>query len=62
MPAAGVAHAQALAGGAPGDVLIVSCTDPLAGIDIPHLVNETGDALEETRTEANVITFRIRKR
>jgi tRNA 2-thiouridine synthesizing protein A len=53
---------KALAGGTPGDVLIVSCTDPLAGIDIPHLVNETGDALEETRTEANVITFRIRKR
>ncbi len=53
---------KALAGGAPGDILIVSCTDPLAGIDIPHLLNQTGDLLEEMRTEANVITFRIRKR
>jgi tRNA 2-thiouridine synthesizing protein A len=53
---------KALAGGAPGDILIVCCTDPLAGIDIPHLLNQTGDMLEEMRTEANVITFRIRKR
>jgi tRNA 2-thiouridine synthesizing protein A len=52
---------KALAGSAPGDVLIVACTDPLAGIDIPHLVNETGDALEETRNEARVTIFRIRK-
>jgi tRNA 2-thiouridine synthesizing protein A len=34
---------KALAGLAPGDVLFVSCTDPLAGIDIPNLVRETGD-------------------
>jgi len=53
---------KALAGSAPGDLLIVSCTDPLAGIDIPSLLNETGDALEEVRTDARVITFRIRKR
>jgi len=53
---------KALALIAPGDLLIVSCTDPLARIDIPHLLNETGDALEETRDDARVITFRIRKR
>jgi len=53
---------KALALSAPGDLLIVSCTDPLARIDIPHLLNETGDALEETRADARVITFRIRKR
>jgi tRNA 2-thiouridine synthesizing protein A len=47
---------------APGDVLIVSCTDPLAGIDIPNLLRQTGDTLEETRNEARVLTFRIRKR
>jgi tRNA 2-thiouridine synthesizing protein A len=52
---------KALAGLAPGDVLIVSCTDPLAGIDIPNLLRETGDALEETRNDARVLTFRIRK-
>jgi tRNA 2-thiouridine synthesizing protein A len=53
---------KALAGMAPGDVLIVSCTDPLAGIDIPNLLRESGDTLEETRNEARVLTFRIKKR
>ena len=52
---------KALAGLLPGDVLIVTCTDPLAGIDIPNLIRETGDTLEETRHETPVLTFRIRK-
>ena len=43
---------KALAGLAPGDVLFVACTDPLAGIDIPNLGEETGDVLEDTRREA----------
>jgi len=45
-----------------GDILIVECTDPLAGIDIPNLLNQTGDTLEKTRKENKVMTFRIRKR
>jgi tRNA 2-thiouridine synthesizing protein A len=53
---------KALAASAPGDVLIVECTDPLAGIDIPNLLRETGDVLEETRKQARVMAFRIRKR
>lgn len=53
---------KALAGMAPGDVLIISCTDPLAGIDIPNLLRQTGDTLEQTRTEGRVLTFRIKKR
>ncbi len=53
---------KALAGMQSGDILVVSCTDPLAAIDIPNLLRETGDALEETRTQALAITFRIRKR
>jgi tRNA 2-thiouridine synthesizing protein A len=44
-----------------GDTLIVECTDPLAGIDIPNLVNQTGDALEATRKDKKLLTFRIRK-
>jgi tRNA 2-thiouridine synthesizing protein A len=52
---------KALAGMRSGDILVVTCTDPLAGIDIPTLICETGDALEETRNEAPVMTFRIRK-
>jgi len=42
-------------------VLFVACTDPLAGIDIPNLVRETGDVLEDTRREAKQTAFRIRK-
>ena len=44
-----------------GDVLVVECTDPLAEIDIPNLVRETGDALEHAGREGDVIVFRIRK-
>jgi tRNA 2-thiouridine synthesizing protein A len=52
---------KALAGMRSGDILVVTCTDPLAGIDIPALLRETGDALEEARNEAPAMTFRIRK-
>jgi tRNA 2-thiouridine synthesizing protein A len=52
---------KALAGMQSGDVLIVTCTDPLAAIDIPNLLRETGDALEAADNEAMVTTFRIRK-
>jgi len=44
-----------------GDILIVSCTDPLAAIDIPNLLRETGDVLEAADNAARVMTFRIRK-
>jgi tRNA 2-thiouridine synthesizing protein A len=53
---------KALGGMVRGDVLIVECTDPLAGIDIPNLLNQTGDLLEETRKEKKLMTFRIRKK
>jgi len=46
---------------APGDVLVVECTDPLTEIDIPNLMRETGDALEATDKTDSVIAFRIRK-
>jgi len=45
-----------------GDILILECTDPLAGIDIPNLLNQTGDTLEATRKEKRLLTFRIRKK
>lgn len=45
-----------------GDILMVECTDPLAAIDIPNLLNQTGDTLEETRREKGLLSFRIRKR
>jgi tRNA 2-thiouridine synthesizing protein A len=53
---------KALAGSETGDVLTIACTDPLAAIDIPALLCETGDVLDEAHQEGRVITFRIRKR
>jgi tRNA 2-thiouridine synthesizing protein A len=44
-----------------GDLLIVECTDPLAEIDIPNLVRETGDAIEATAKRDDAIVFSIRK-
>jgi tRNA 2-thiouridine synthesizing protein A len=46
----------------PGAALVVECTDPLAVIDIPNLVRETGDVLEENTHRDGVLIFRIRKR
>jgi tRNA 2-thiouridine synthesizing protein A len=53
---------KALGGMTAGDILVVECTDPLAGIDIPNLLNQTGDTLEAKRKEKRLLTFRIRKR
>ena len=52
---------KALSQSRPGDVLIVECTDPLSGIDIPNLLRQTGDKLEDTRKDKKLLTFRIRK-
>lgn len=52
---------KALSGMRPGDILLVECTDPLAGIDIPNLINQTGDALEDSKKDNKLLTFRIRK-
>jgi len=53
---------KALKGLTPGDLLVVACTDPLADLDIPNLVRETGDELEKTSHLNDVLTFNIRKR
>ena len=50
---------KALRGLPPGARLVVTCTDPLAGLDIPHLCRETGDRLAATRLEGRVSTFEI---
>jgi tRNA 2-thiouridine synthesizing protein A len=52
---------KALSTMAKGDVLVIECTDPLAAVDIPNLLNQTGDALESQTREKKVLTFRIRK-
>ena len=48
-----------------GDVIVAECTDPLAALDIPNLLRQTGDTLEgqdkaQEKDEA-LLTFRIRK-
>jgi tRNA 2-thiouridine synthesizing protein A len=53
---------KALGAMASGDLLVIECTDPLTTIDIPNLLNQTGDTLEDTSRADKVITFRIRKR
>ena len=50
-----------LAGMAAGEVILVECTDPLAAVDIPNLLNQTGDVLEGTERAEDVLRFRIRK-
>jgi tRNA 2-thiouridine synthesizing protein A len=46
---------------APGDRLEVRCTDPLAVIDIPHLVGAIGDRLEIIERGERETVFRIEK-
>jgi len=45
-----------------GDVLTVECTDPLAAIDIPNVVRETGNTIESQTSAGGLLTFEIRKR
>ena len=45
-----------------GDVIIAECTDPLAALDIPNLLRQTGDTLEGKAEADGVLTFRIRKK
>jgi tRNA 2-thiouridine synthesizing protein A len=52
---------KALKALAPGDRLEVRCTDPLAAIDIPHLIGVTGDRLEVVERGERDIVFRIEK-
>ena len=44
-----------------GEVLVIECTDPLTTIDIPNLLRETGDRLDDQRRKGKVLTFRIVK-
>lgn len=53
---------KALTRAAGGDLLVVTCTDPMAAIDIPNLVRETGDSLEGQERQERLLVFRIRKR
>jgi tRNA 2-thiouridine synthesizing protein A len=45
----------------PGGELEVFCTDPMAAIDIPNLIRETGDVLLGQSANDGVLSFTIRK-
>jgi tRNA 2-thiouridine synthesizing protein A len=45
-----------------GDLIVAECTDPLTAIDIPNLLRETGDALEDKGAAEGLLTFKIRKK
>jgi tRNA 2-thiouridine synthesizing protein A len=45
----------------PGERLEVHCTDPLAAIDIPNLIGETGDRIENTTRQGERIVFTIER-
>jgi tRNA 2-thiouridine synthesizing protein A len=47
---------------AAGDRLVVECTDPLSTLDIPNLINQTGDILEEQTATPELFVFRIKKK
>jgi tRNA 2-thiouridine synthesizing protein A len=51
-----------LSGLSSGDLIVAECTDPLAAIDIPNLVRQTGDTLEGKSEADGVLTFKIRKK
>jgi tRNA 2-thiouridine synthesizing protein A len=46
---------------APGDRLTVRCSDPLAAIDIPHLLRQTGDRLVSMASASGALEFVIEK-
>jgi len=45
----------------PGDRMEVHCTDPMAVIDIPNLIRETGDRIEISARDETRIVFLIEK-
>ncbi|MHA6644967.1 sulfurtransferase TusA family protein [Mesorhizobium sp. A623] len=52
---------KALKGLNPGERLEVHCTDPLAIIDIPNLLDEMGESLQSTKRDGDRLVFLIEK-
>lgn len=53
---------RALRESAPGEVITLLATDPMARIDVPHLLNQTGHALVDIRESGGVLTIRVETR
>lgn len=52
---------KALAGLEPGAEIVAKTDDPLASVDVPNFVRESGDSVLESRRDGAAIVFRIRK-
>ncbi len=52
---------KALRSAAPGTAMRVVCTDPMAALDIPNLLRETGDHLDAREDADGKLVFVIRK-
>lgn len=52
---------RALARARAGAVILVECTDPMAAIDIPHLVRQDGHELVAQERRGEILSFQIRK-
>jgi tRNA 2-thiouridine synthesizing protein A len=52
---------RALARLAPGAIITVRTSDPLAVVDIPHMCGEEGHAVESVTKEESGDAFRIRR-
>jgi tRNA 2-thiouridine synthesizing protein A len=52
---------KALARLAPGSVIILLATDPLAVVDIPHMCGEEGHTVESVARQSDHSEFRIRR-
>jgi tRNA 2-thiouridine synthesizing protein A len=51
-----------LAAMAPGALLLVEATDPLAAVDLPNLCREEGHRLVASRREGSLLCFLIERR
>lgn len=45
-----------------GGILVLECTDPLATIDVPHFVRQTGNTLLAEEKHGDLLIFRIQKK
>ncbi len=52
---------KALRSAAPGTLILVRASDPMARVDIPHLCQTTGDLVEEITDEPDGFVIRVRK-
>jgi tRNA 2-thiouridine synthesizing protein A len=60
-PAPSLRLRRALEQAAPGARLQLLADDPMARIDVPHLLSQTGDALVATREEGKTLIFTVQK-